>query len=312
MKILITGSNGLLGQKILHKLRIDDRVELIATSRGKNRVSVGSGYTYFSLDITNKKLVSKIILEQRPRVVINTAAMTNVDLCEHETKACNILNVDAVKYLADACQKIDAHLIHISTDFIFDGKNGPYREEDEPNPLSYYGLSKLKSEQLLYKHNVRWTILRTIIVFGVGENLSKGNIVLWAKGALEKGDPLNIIDDQFRAPTLAEDLADACILAANKKAFGIFNASGKDIMSIYEIVETTARHYGYSTENLNKISTVTLNQKAIRPPKTGFILDKSRNELGYKPHSFEESLACLLYTSPSPRDGLLSRMPSSA
>ena len=293
MKILITGSNGLLGQKILHKLRIDDRVELIATSRGKNRVSVESGYTYFSLDITSEKLVSKIILEQRPRVVINTAAMTNVDLCEHETKACNILNVDAVKYLADACQKIDAHLIHISTDFIFDGKNGPYREEDEPNPLSYYGLSKLKSEQLLYKHNVRWTILRTIIVFGVGENLSKGNIVLWAKGALEKGDPLNIIDDQFRAPTLAEDLADACILAANKKAFGIFNASGKDIMSIYEIVETTARHYGYSTENLNKISTVTLNQKAIRPPKTGFILDKSRNELGYKPHSFEESLAII-------------------
>ena len=293
MKILITGSNGLLGQKILHKLRIDDRVELIATSRGKNRVSVESGYTYFSLDITSEKLVSKIILEQRPRVVINTAAMTNVDLCEHETKACNILNVDAVKYLADACQKIDAHLIHISTDFIFDGKNGPYREEDEPNPLSYYGLSKLKSEQLLYKHNVRWTILRTIIVFGVGENLSKSNIVLWAKDMLEKGQEMNIIDDQFRAPTLAEDLADACILAAKKKAFGIFNASGKDIMSICEIVETIAKHYGYSTENLNKISTVTLNQKAIRPPKTGFILDKSRNELGYKPHSFEESLAII-------------------
>ena len=154
-------------------------------------------------------------------------------------------------------------------------------------------LSKLKSEQLLQAHSVKWTILRTIIVFGVGEKLNRGNIVLWAKGALEKGDPLNIIDDQFRAPTLAEDLADICILAAKKKALGIFNASGKDIMSIYEIVERIAKHYGNSIDNLNKISTATLNQKAVRPPKTGFILDKSRKELGYNPHSFEESLVII-------------------
>ena len=113
------------------------------------------------------------------------------------------------------------------------------------------------------------------------------------KGALEKGDPLNIIDDQFRAPTLAEDLADACILAANKKALGIFNASGKDIMSIYEIVERIAKHYGNTTENMNRISTSTLNQAAGRPPKTGFVLDKAINELGYNPHSFEECLTII-------------------
>jgi dTDP-4-dehydrorhamnose reductase len=293
MKILITGSNGLLGQKLLHKLRKDSSVQLIATSKGENRVSSKEGYTYFDLDITNNDAVAKFISIEKPQVVINTAAMTNVDLCEDEKKDCDALNVEAVRYLANACVKVDAHLIQISTDFIFDGENGPYKEEDEPNPLSYYGLSKLKSEQVLQAHSVKWTILRTIIVFGVGENLSKGNIVLWAKGALAKGDPLNIIDDQFRAPTLAEDLADICILAAKKKAFGIFNASGKDIMSIYEIVERIAKHYGNSTDNLNKISTAKLKQKAGRPPKTGFILDKSINELGYNPHSFEESLAII-------------------
>jgi len=293
MKILITGSNGLLGQKLLHKLRQDFSVELIAISKGENRVSIKEGYTYFDLDITNNDAVAKFVSIEKPQVVINTAAMTNVDLCEDENKDCDALNVEAVRYLADACVKVDAHLIQISTDFIFDGENGPYKEEDKPNPLSYYGLSKLKSEQLLQEHAVKWTVLRTIIVFGVGENLSKGNIVLWAKGALAKGDPLNIIDDQFRAPTLAEDLADICILAAKKKAFGIFNASGKDIMSIYEIVERIAKHYGNSTENLNKISTATLNQKAGRPPKTGFILDKSRKELGYNPHSFEECLTII-------------------
>jgi dTDP-4-dehydrorhamnose reductase len=293
MKILITGSNGLLGQKLLHKLRVDNSVDLIATSRGENRVSKQSNYKYLALDITSKQEVEKNILAEKPDVVINTAAMTNVDLCEDKKQTCDDLNVNAVHYLADACDKIDAHLIHISTDFIFDGEDGPYKEEDEPNPLSYYGLSKLKSEHLLQAHAVKWTILRTIIVFGVGENLSKGNIVLWAKGALEKGDPLNIIDDQFRAPTLAEDLADACILAATKKAFGVFNASGKDIMSIYEIVERIAKHYGNTTENLNKISTATLNQTAGRPPKTGFVLDKSRQVLGYNPHSFEECLAII-------------------
>ena len=293
MKVLITGSNGLLGQKLLHKLRQDLSVDLIATSIGENRVSDKNGYTYFSLDITDVNAVSKMIVEKEPEIVINTAAMTNVDLCEEKKQACDLLNIDAVRYLADACAKIDAHLIQISTDFIFDGEDGPYKEGDKPNPLSYYGLSKLKSEQLLQAHNVKWTILRTIIVFGVGEKLSKGNIVLWAKDALEKGDPLNIIDDQFRAPTLAEDLADICILAAKKKAFGIFHASGKDIMSIYEIVERIAKHYGNSTDNLNRIGTATLSQKAERPSKTGFILDKSINELGYNPHSFEECLTII-------------------
>ena len=293
MKILITGSNGLLGQKLLHKLRVDTTIELIATSKGENRVTEKGGYTYFDLDITNNHAVAKLIESENPQVVINTAAMTNVDLCEDEKQACDALNIDAVRYLADACEKNSSHLIQISTDFIFDGEDGPYTEEDKPNPLSYYGLSKLKSEQLLQDHPVKWTVLRTIIVFGVGEKLSKGNIVLWAKGALAKGDPLNIIDDQFRAPTLAEDLADICILAAKKKAFGVFNASGKDIMSIYEIVERIAKHYGNSTENLNKISTATLKQKAGRPPKTGFILDKSINQLGYNPHSFEECLTII-------------------
>ena len=290
MKILITGSNGLLGQKILHKLRVDKNIDLVATSKGDNRVSITNGYKYVSLDITSKDMVNTVIDNDNPDVVINTAAMTHVDLCEDEKEKCDLINVSAVSYLADACQKHNAHLIQISTDFIFDGQDGPYTELDKPNPLSYYGLSKLRSEQLLENHNVNWTVLRTIIVFGVAENLSKSNIVLWAKDMLEKGQEMNIIDDQFRAPTLAEDLADACILAAKKKVLGIFNASGKDIMSIFEMVERIGKFYGYSIDNMNRISTDTLNQKALRPPRTGFVLDKAINGLGYQPHSFEECL----------------------
>ena len=293
MKVFITGSNGLLGQKLVHKLRIDESVELIATSKGKNRISEKIGYNYISLDVTKKEELEKVILSEKPDVIINTAAMTNVDACEDKKQECDALNIDAVQYLTEVSEQIDSHLIHISTDFIFDGKNSPYTEDAIPNPLSYYGLSKLKSETLLLESSCRWTVLRTIIVFGVAENLSKGDIVLWAKGELEKGRKLNIIDDQFRSPTLAEDLADACILSFQKQKYGVYNASGKDIMSIYEIVERIAKHYNYSTENLNKISTSTLNQTATRPLKTGFILDKAKNELGYNPHSFEESLTII-------------------
>lgn len=290
MKVLITGCNGLLGQKLLHKLREDDSIELVATSIGLNRVSEKVGYKYISLDITNENQLQHVLISENPNVIINTAAMTNVDVCEDEHEKCDDINVDAVKCLSEISSKINAHLIHISTDFIFDGENGPYSENDIPNPLSYYGLSKLKSETVLLESNCKWTVLRTIIVFGVAEHLSKGNIVLWAKEALEKGDSLNIIDDQFRAPTLAEDLADACILSFKKKKYGVYNASGKDIMSIYDMVERIAKYYNYSTDLLNRISTSTLNQKAKRPLKTGFVLDKSIKELGYNPHSFEECL----------------------
>ena len=290
MKVLITGSNGLLGQKILHKLVNDDSVELIATSIGPNRVTRKSGYRYISLDITNQSEVENVIISESPDVIINTAAMTNVDNCEDQKEKCDNLNVDAVKTLSEISNKINAHLVHISTDFIFDGKNGPYSEDDIPNPLSYYGLSKLKSENILLESGYRWTILRTIIVFGVAENLSRGNIILWAKDALEKGEKLNIIDDQFRSPTLAEDLSDACIFAFKNQKFGIFNVSGKDLMSIYEIVERIAKYYCYSTKMLNRISTDTLKQKAQRPKKTGFILDKAVKELRYNPNSFEECL----------------------
>jgi len=290
MKVLITGSNGLLGQKILHKLANDDSVELIATSIGLNRVSRKAGYKYISLDITNQKAVKNVIMSENPDVIINTAAMTNVDYCEDQKEKCDDLNVNAVKTLSEISNKINAHLVHLSTDFIFDGKNGPYTEDDIPNPLSYYGLSKLKSENILLESESRWTILRTIIVFGVAENLSKENIVLWAKDALEQGKKLNIIDDQYRSPTLAEDLADACISSFKNLKFGIYNVSGKDFMSIYEIVERIAKYYCYSTKMLNRISTDTLNQKAQRPKKTGFIIDKAVKELGYNPNSFEECL----------------------
>ena len=289
--ILITGSNGLLGQKLVHLLK--EKYNVIATSLGSCLISDQSGFIYQSLDITNEYGLRKIFNIYRPNYVINTAAMTNVDACEDYKDQCDDINFKAVGYISRECEKYNSHLIHISTDFIFDGKNGPYDEDDVANPLSYYGLSKWKSEQLLLKSNCKWAILRTIILYGTAENLERNNIVLWARKALKNGQELNITDDQFRSPTLAEDLAHACYLVIEKEAIGVYNASGKDIMSIYEMVERMADFYQCDKSKINRISSTTLNQKAKRPPKTGFILDKSIKELGYKPHSFEEGLNLL-------------------
>lgn len=295
MKILITGSNGLLGQKIVYKLLENPRVELIATSKGENRVSKKNGYQYFPLDITNKNEVSELISQVKPDCIINTAAMTNVDACENDKAGCKALNVDAVHHLIDACKPFNTHFIHISTDFVFDGEGGPYREEDEPNPVSYYAWSKLESEKIVQASGLDWAILRTIIIYGVVDDVQRSNLVLWTKSSLEAGKSINVITDQFRSPTLAEDLADACISASEKRAKGIYHICGpeKDFDSIINLVKKIAKFYKLDASLINPISSAALNQPAKRPPKTGFILDKARRELNYNPHTFEEGLAII-------------------
>jgi len=289
-KILVTGSNGLLGQKLTDAIIGSKVFELIATSKGENRHPVKEGYQYAAMDIASLESIKEVVSEYRPDVIINTAAMTNVDVCEKEKEECWLLNVTAVSYLIEVCESNHIQLIHLSTDFIFDGADGPYTEEAKASPLSYYGESKWAAEKLLQASGIHFTILRTIIVYGIVNDMSRSNIILWAKGALEKGSPINVVNDQWRMPTLAEDLADICLLAAEKGAQGVYNASGKDMMSILELVERVADYYGLDKSLINPISSESLNQAAKRPVKTGFILDKSIKELGYNPHSFEEGI----------------------
>jgi dTDP-4-dehydrorhamnose reductase len=290
-KIIVTGSNGLPGQKVTELSIQDPEIELIATSIGPNRHNLKDGYTYEELDVLDLDRLNELVEIYQPDSIIHTAAMTNVDACEAERAKCYALNVQSVKNLVDVCERKGIQLVHLSTDFIFDGENGPYTEEAEPNPLSYYGETKLESELILKNSSCRWAILRTIIVYGVVNDMSRSNIVLWAKGALEKGEPIHVVNDQWRMPTLAEDLAECCLLAVKKHASGVFNVSGKDLMSILEIVERVADHYGLNKSLIKAISAESLNQAAKRPKKTGFILDKAIVELGYSPHSFEEGMA---------------------
>ena len=292
--ILVTGSNGLLGQKLTDLYLQNNTINLVATGKGLNRYPSKEGYVYQEMDIANSHNVKEVLEMYQPSVVIHTAAMTQVDDCDFKKEECVSLNIDSVKNLSELSAEMGFHLVHLSTDFIFDGTKSMYTETDEPNPLSYYGWSKLEAEKMVIENAKSWSILRTILVYGQVADMSRSNIILWTYNTLKEQKSAKVVYDQFRTPTLAEDLAMGCFLAAEKKAQGIFNIAGKDYVSIIELVEKVANMYHFSTENIETVSSDTLNQPAKRPPITGLNIQKAQEELGYEPHSLEEGIKICL------------------
>lgn len=312
MKILVTGYNGLLGQKIIYGLlgdpvcripadiqqKIKSEVQIIACARGENRLKRKDGYIYEAMDIVSKAEIEKIFFKYKPDVVINAAGMTNVDACETRRQEAMLANATAVQYMTNVLERISTsasqpapHFIHLSTDFVFDGtKGGPYSEEDKPNPLHYYAYTKLEGEKIVMASKLRWAIIRTIIIYGVVDDNTRSNLVLWVKNSLEQKKKINVVTDQFRAPTLSEDLAQACILCAMKGAEGIFHVSGEETKSILEWAYEIADFWKLDKSFINPVTSEELNQPARRPLRTGFIIDKAKKILGYNPHSFREGL----------------------
>jgi len=289
-KIVITGSNGLLGQTLVNLLmKAPENYSVIGLSRGENRMD-RSDFSYYDIDITNYDKLKELISFIQPSFIINTVAMTNVDVCEVTPDKCNQINTEAVRYLTQICTEFNIHFIQISTDFIFDGINGFYKETDLPNPLSVYGNSKLKAENIIKSSGVNYSILRTILVYGKVKNSKRNNIVLWVKEMLENNKEITIVNDQFRMPTYVEDLALACKLILDKEIKGIFHISSNKLLSIFEIANQIAAVFGLNKKLIKPISTKTLNQKAIRPLKTGFDLSKTTRDLEFQSTSFLEGL----------------------
>ncbi len=289
MKILITGANGLLGYKLVQLLSQQTDMQVIATGR-RMIPDLPVHVTFSELDITDPIQTENAIHQLKPDVIINTAAMTQVDQCEVERDLCWKANVTGVENLVAACAKNQIHLVHVSTDFIFDGSHGPLDETATPKPVNFYGESKLAGEKVVQQSTISWTILRTVLVYGVTPDMSRSNIVLWVKKSLEDGKTINVVNDQWRTPTLAEDLAMGCFLAAKKKAHGIYNISGEELMTPYDVAIQTADFFHLNKSLINATDSSKFKQPAVRPLKTGFIITKAKTELGYLPHTFSEGL----------------------
>ena len=288
MRLLLTGSNGLLGQKLTTLFQSDEDIVLLATSRGTDR-GLG-GYSYASMDITNASEVDRVISNFRPDVVIHAAAQTQVDYCELHPAECDEVNIKATLNLVESCNRAGAFLLYVSTDFIFNGEDGPYDEEAMADPVNHYGWSKWQAEMLVKAQCKNWAIARTVLVYGYVKGLSRSNIVLWVKDSLEEGKTIKVVDDQWRSPTLAEDLAEGCALIARKKAGGIWNIAGPDFMSPYQMALEVSEVFQLDAQKIQRADSSTFSQPARRPPKTGFDLEKAKRELGYTPRSFIEGL----------------------
>lgn len=291
MKILVTGANGLLGQALVKQLA-EKKYRVVATGRGPSRLIVAAleGCIYKDLDITNGPEVENFILEESPAVIVHAAAMTHVDQCELNKQDCYNINVTATRFIIDAAKAVGARFIFVSTDFIFDGNHGPYKEEDEAAPVNYYGGTKLVAEKAVMQSGLDWSIARTILVYGIAPTTGRTNIVSWVKQSLETKTPIKMVTDHYRTPTFVQDLAKGIILMIEKNAKGIYHLSGEEQMTPFDMAIETAKFFGLDKSLITKTLSPEIKQPAVRPLKTGFNISKAKKDLGYHPSTFVEGL----------------------
>lgn len=291
-RILVVGSNGLLGQKVAEQLVRGFNYHVTLTSVESAPVRELAAAPYLQTDITNRKSVKELVASVNPDVIVNCAAMTNVDACETEREMAWKINVGGVEHLIEAARKKPATIVHVSSDYIFDGKNGPYSEEDRPEPLSYYGKSKLAGENALRTSGVPYFVARTMVLYGHAEGV-KANFALWLVNSLRDGQTVRIVDDQIGNPTLVDDLAFGLIRAMETQRTGIYNIAGRDIVSRFDFAVALARVFGLDASLIHPIKTSQLNQPAARPLRSGLITLKAEVDLGLKLSGVDQGLTIL-------------------
>ena len=276
-KVLIAGAYGLLGSKLVHRLK--EKYEVYGFDLKRKAECEVEGAEYFEGDITDQAQLVDIARRISPKYIFNAAAYTNVDRCEIEKEVCWKVNAEGVGYLAHAARLVGTRLIHVSTDYVFDGKHGPYRESDRVNPLGYYGKSKLAGENALVASGANYAIARTMVLYGHAP-LVPPNFVIWVIGQLRQGNSIRIVDDQLGNPTLADELAAALVVLAESDRQDVYHISGSEIVDRYRFALEIAGCFDLDAGLIRRISTSELNQKAPRPLNSGFYLDKARQELG--------------------------------
>jgi dTDP-4-dehydrorhamnose reductase len=280
----------MLGQRAVQFYSSKENIELLATSVEEK--SVVDSVEYISSDIKNRDSIKEVIHDYYPDFIIHTAAFTNVDLGEKLREDAWKINVKGIEYIAEAARAIDAHIIHVSTDYIFDGKDGPYSENALPNPVGYYGRTKLASENALRISGTFFTILRTNVLYGIAPN-SRPDFVRWVINSLNKKENIRIVRDQINNPTFIDDLIQGINKIIEFRKTGTYNIGGKEFLSRYEFTLRIADFFNLGKNLITPITTEELKQPARRPLKSGLIILKAETELGYKPHTIIESLAAM-------------------
>lgn len=286
-RVLIIGASGMLGQRCAKYY--SERENTITLCAAPDETIKFPNATYVFLDMTKKDDVKTLIFDFMPDVIINASAYTNVDLSETERELAWKINVKGVEYIAEAAAVIDAHMIHISTDYVFDGLNGPYTEKDRPCPINYYGRTKLASENAVRMSGALATILRTNVLYGIIPS-GRADFVRWVVNSLREKKNIRIVTDQINSPTYIDDLVAGIEAVIAKRKFGLYNMSGMEIISRYDFTLRIADIFDLDKNYITKITTPDLQQPARRPLKCGLIILKAQTELDYKPIGLDDSL----------------------
>jgi len=274
-KLLVTGCNGLLGQKVVELAK----PQFWIAGADLQDKPLGSVNEYITLDISQQEAVRDAVEKISPTSIVNTAAMTNVDACERERDLAWQVNVEGVRFLLEASQKTGCSLIQISSDYVFDGEEGPYGEDAPPNPSGYYGLTKMESERVLVGNQTPWAVVRTNVLYGWARGV-RLNFVLWVRSHLLAGQYIRTAIDQYGNPPLADNLAEGVLSIVRAHRQGIYHIAGLDYLSRWAFAMKIADVFKLNKELIVPVVSAQLSQRAPRPHWGGLKTDRIVKEQG--------------------------------
>ena len=292
MSVLVTGGTGLVGTKLVNSC-MKAGLDVYATFLSHPPPQIFEDKAiFFKLDIVDAGSTRSMLAELKPDTVINAAAMLDTDLCEVEREQAWKVNALGARNVADACLRIGAHLVQLSTSYIFDGKKGQYNEEAEANPINQYGYTKLKGEEFVKKSNCNWCIVRTDVVFG-WERPHRPNFAIWVINSLEKKEQIRVAADQYNSPTLNTSLAEMIIETAQKNIQGTVNLAGTTRLSRLDFAYKICKVLQLDKKYVKPAKSEEIDLKAKRPRDSSLSVKKAEKLLSNKPMSIDDALKTL-------------------
>ncbi|MGO8971225.1 MAG: SDR family oxidoreductase [Myxococcaceae bacterium] len=286
MRFLVTGANGLVGSRVSAELSARGHA-LTALGRGRRRI--GGAFEYASVDLDDAGALASSIRSARPDVIINAGGMTDVDGCETAASEAFRVNGVAPGTLALAAAEVSAHLVHVSTDYVFDGTAGPYDEDAIPNPRGVYALTKHIGEQAVRALAPSWAIARTAVVYG-WPPAARPNFGSWLLSALRKGETVRLFEDQFVSPSLAESVAEQLVEIAERRLGGIWNVCGAEVVNRVQFGHALCAEFALDASRILPARLAEGTLKSPRPPRGGLRTDKATAKLTAQPVGLAASL----------------------
>lgn len=283
MKIFVTGSTGLLGHQVV-RLALNSRHEVFASYI---RQPPASGEP-IELDLLDLQAVKPTITKLKPDAIIHTAAYTDVDGCEANRDVARKINAEATKQVALAADEIGAHLTYISTDYVFNGEKGRYKEDDEPRPIDYYGLTKLEGERHVQASSREWCVARTSAIYGWGGE--KKNFATWLVDNLSSGKQVKVVTDQHVSPTLNTNLAEMVLEISEKRLTGVLHTAGASQVSRYEFAVELAKVFDQDSGLIKQAKMEEMTWVAKRPKDSSLDVSRCMRLLKSKPLEVSEAL----------------------